>query len=61
MERFRLLMIVLCTALLLYWGITLTKAVGNLYEVVKALDHQIAVLKKEDHHVGNPGQGEIQP
>lgn len=39
----------------------MTKAVGNLFEVVKALDHQIAVLTKEDHHVRNPGQGETKP
>lgn len=61
MKVFQLTMAVLCIMFLLYWGITLTKAVGNLYEVVKALDHQIAVLTKEDHHVGNAGQGETKP
>lgn len=61
MERFRSILFIVCAAMVLYWGITLTKAVGNLYVVVKAHDQQIDDLKKEDHHVGNPGQGEIQP
>lgn len=46
-----------------YWAVTLTQAVGNLYAVVKAHDNQISDLQKqkEDHHVGNNRQGEIQP
>jgi archaellum component FlaG (FlaF/FlaG flagellin family) len=62
MERFRLILFIVCVIMFSYWAVTLTQAVGNLYSVVKAHDNQISDLQKqkEDHHVGNKRQGEIQ-
>lgn len=45
----------------LYWAVIMTKAVGNLYADVRALNQQVDKMTKENHHVGNTGQGEIQP
>ena len=61
MRRFWIVMIIVCAATTVYWGIVITQAVGNLYTNVKVLNQRVNILTKDDHHVGNAGQGEIQP
>lgn len=61
MRQFWIIISAACMLVVLYWAVIMTKAVGNLYADVRALNQQVDKMTKENHHVGNTGQGEIQP